>query len=177
MRYQAYPYPRHPAVSFWGRAAVPPSPVLPPSPIRPGLPIAVPPGIMPVAGVGQVALGKTFVTTLKTPFGNKSFSVNVPYESVANSAVKYTVAQLKKEMPALLDKALKQAGSYVTSTLVPQLKPQLRSEIDRAIRQGKIEADKAVGEATKNAAFIATGIVVAMFGVGWWIRSAVKKKG
>ena len=82
------------------------------------------------------ALGKVFTATLKTPFGDKAFSMDVPYEKLAEGAVGFVKDKAMESLPGLLkmakdeamkmvpevlpkvlDPALKQAGGYVTSTL------------------------------------------------------------
>lgn len=126
--------------------------------------------------VGAVeGLGKTFTLTLSTPYGSEKFAANVPYETLGTEAVEFmkgkamaalppllnlAKAEAVKMLPTVLDSALKQGGGYITSTLWPQMAPKIRKEADRAI-----------ANATRNGAIIASGIIVAIFASAIWVRS------
>jgi hypothetical protein len=118
-------------------------------------------------------LGKTFSTTLSTPFGNKVFSVAVPVEQWMEDGVSMAKGEVVRQMEPMipgivgqvLDVALPEAGDYVTNTLWPSLQPKLRAEIDRAIGIAENKATEVANDAKKTAAIIAGLLVASMVGV------------
>lgn len=85
--------------------------------------------------------GKVFSTTLKTPVGNQTFSVDVPLETMADAALKaamppamkYAIAELRPAIPSLLGPALDQAGQYAANKLWPMVQPKIQAEVDKTL--------------------------------------------
>lgn len=129
---------------------------------------------MSYAALGSTSFGKVFSTTLDAgPLGKQTFSVDVPLETLADSALKaaippamkYAIAELKPQIPSLIGPALDQVGKYAIDRLWPQLRPLMEHEVD-----------KEVEKATKRGVVIAGVLLVAIVGSAAWVVKTTKRR-
>ena len=128
-------------------------------------------------------LGKTFETTLTTPFGNQKFGVTVPVEQWMQDGIALAktevMNQFEPEIPGLvgkvLDVALPTAGDYVTNKLWPSLQPKLRGEVDRAIGIAENKVNEIYSDAKKTVAIVAGALVLTMIGTSLLNSRRIKK--
>jgi len=128
-------------------------------------------------------LGKTFETTITTPWGGQKFGVSVPVEQWMQDGVAMAktevMNQFEPEIPGLvgkvLDVALPTAGDYVTNKLWPSLQPKLRVEVDRAIGIAERKVNEVKAEAQQTIAIVAGILVITMIGTSVFTARRVRK--
>jgi hypothetical protein len=128
-------------------------------------------------------LGKVFSTTINTPFGNQTFSVDVPYEQWAEDAINVAVAQLQPLLPQLvqavvplaMNAALPAARTYILNTLWPDVKPKLRAEVDNALVKAGVKAGGIVSGATTKASIIGGLIITGILGAAVFVVASKKR--
>ena len=109
--------------------------------------------------MSYAAVGFGYDLIVDTPIGKQTISI--PLEQAASDAAKVAVEaawpevqkRVNEDLPGVVNKALDQA------------QPRVRAE-----------ADRAVDEASKRAAMIATGLGVAMVLSALWVRRALKRR-
>lgn len=117
--------------------------------------------------------GKVFSTTLKTPVGNQTFSVDVPLESMADAALKaamppamkYAIAELRPAIPGLLGPALDQVGQYAANKLWPMIQPKMQAEVDKTLE-----------EVSRRAAVVAGVLTIVLLAGSGWIAGRMRKR-
>jgi hypothetical protein len=128
-------------------------------------------------------LGKVFSTTINTPFGNQTFSVDVPYEQWAEDAINVAVAQLQPLLPQLvqavvplaMNAALPAARTYILNTLWPDVKPKLRAEVDNALVKAGVKAGGIVSGVTTKASIIGGLIITGILGAAVFVVASKKR--